>query len=94
MPQSALGKKEQCDSCRGISTNLRSLPPRLRTVLIFSFAAVHFGTVVGQSTLGRLCIECRRRAWFFLLPMACFLVLGALTALFLTTRQMPLFFKL
>lgn len=84
----------QCTSCRSPSNDLRALPPRLRTALIFSFAAVHFGTVVGQSTLGDLCPVCRRRVWLFLLPLAGVLVAGALTAFFLTVREIPLFFKL
>ena len=84
----------RCTSCRSPSDDLRALPPRLRTALIFSFAAVHFGTVVGQSTLGELCPVCRRRVWLFLMPLAGVLVAGALTAFFLTARQVPLFFKL
>ena len=84
----------RCTSCRSPSDDLRALPPRLRTALIFSFAAVHFGTVVGQSTLGDLCPVCRRRVWLFLMPLAGVLVAGALTAFFLTARQVPLFFKL
>ncbi len=84
----------RCTSCRSPSEDLRALPPRLRTALIFSFAAVHFGTVVGQSTLGDLCPVCRRRVWLFLLPLAGALVAGALTAFVLTAMQVPLFFKL
>ena len=85
---------DRCDSCRRPSDDLRALYPRFRTALIFAFAAVHFGTVVGQSTLGDLCPGCRRRVWLFLLPMACGLVMAALTGLYLTVRQVPLFFKL
>ena len=85
---------KRCNSCMGVSDDLRPLPPRFRTALIFSFAAVHFGTVVGQSTLGDLCPACRRRVWLFLLPLAGVLVSGALIAFVLTARQVPLFFKI
>ena len=83
-----------CDSCSREVDSTAPFPLWVRRFILIAFAALHLGAVVGQSTLGALCRNCRLRTWFFLLPMACGILTTALVAGYLMIQKIPLFFRL